>query len=108
MQTTGLAKRELTKTKRDSIEYITTRVVNWQLDSIRRNGWRHPAADWTNGALYTGILAYAKVLNKDAIYQTLRKQVGEKLNYKLNQDSNRYFADFYCVGQLYVELLCQI
>lgn len=97
-------KYNLAGTKRDSIGLITTRVMNWQLDSIKKNGWRHAEDDWTNGALYAGIIAYAKAMGKDPLYDTLKKQVGDKLSYKLNQDSNRYFADFYCVGQLYTEL----
>jgi len=99
-----MARYYLAKTKRDSIEFITTRVINWQLDSIKKNGWRHAEDDWTNGALYVGIIAYAKAMRYDPLYYTLKKQVDEKLGYKLNQDSNRYFADFYCVGQLYAEL----
>jgi unsaturated rhamnogalacturonyl hydrolase len=92
------------KTKRDSVEMITTKVLTWQLDSIEKNGWRHAEDDWTNGALYTGMIAYAQTMKYNPVYYILKQKVGEKLHYKLNADSNRYFADFYCVGQLYTNL----
>jgi unsaturated rhamnogalacturonyl hydrolase len=101
LNSTGSAK---VNTEQDSIEFVANKVLNWQLDSIKKNGFRHSEDDWTNGALYTGIIAYAKFAKNDPLYQTLKQLVGEKLAYKLNADSNRYFADFYCVGQLYTDL----
>jgi unsaturated rhamnogalacturonyl hydrolase len=92
------------KTNLDSIAFITNKVLTWQLDSIEKHGWRHAEDDWTNGAFYTGIMAYAKTMKNDPLFYTMKQKVGDKLNYKLNADSNRYFADFYCVGQLYIDL----
>lgn len=102
VSTTRIA--QVLNAKHDSITSITSHVVNWQLDSIKRNGWRHAKDDWTNGALYTGLIAYAKSTKNDEIYRTLKETVGDNLAYKITPDSNRYFADFYCVGQLYTAL----
>jgi len=91
-------------TKQDSTLNLMATVAKWQIDSIQHKGWRHAENDWTNGALYTGLIAYAKTTKNEGIYKFLKEKVGEKLNYKLNQDTNRFFADYYCVGRLYTEL----
>lgn len=83
---------------------LLTKVANWQIDSIKRHGWRFTADDWVNGALYTGLVNYANATNNDMVYDFLRYEVGEKLNYSITQNANRYHADWYCVGQLYVSL----
>ncbi len=90
--------------KRDSMLIVMDKVVKWQIDSIKNKGWRHAENDWTNGTLYTGLIAYAKTTGNNSIYDFLKQAVGEKLNWKLTTDSNRFFADYYCVGQLYCEL----
>ncbi|MEJ5993752.1 glycoside hydrolase family 88 protein [Pedobacter sp. Du54] len=83
---------------------VTTRVMNWQVDSIKKHGWRHAEGDWTNGALYAGLIAYANEMNDESLYSFLKQRVGEKLAYQLPTDSNRYHADYYCIGQLYTAL----
>lgn len=98
------ATTHLPKTKRDSIKLVSTRVMKWQIDSIKKHGWRHAEGDWTNGALYTGLIAYAKSTNDQSVYKFLKQHVGEKLSYQLSTDSNRYHADYYCIGQLYTSL----
>lgn len=98
------AKQHLASTKRDSVLIITSKVAKWQLDSIKTHGWRHSENDWTNAALYTGLVAYANTTNDERIFQFLKTKVGEKLNYQLSTDSNRFHADYYCVGQLYTDL----
>lgn len=92
------------KTRQDSILRIMKRVAIWQMDSIKNKGWRHPEDDWTNGTLYTGLIAYAKATNEESVYTFLKQKVGEKLDWRINGDSLRFFADYYCVGQLYCNL----
>lgn len=82
---------------------IMKKVADWQIDSINNKGWRHPERDWTNGALFSGMLAYARLAN-DSRYYDFMKSVGEKYNWTLLQNYGRYFADNHCVGQLYCRM----
>jgi rhamnogalacturonyl hydrolase YesR len=103
--------QEITSDKRvsrefspDSIFHLIKKVADWQLDSIRKNGWSHPERDWTNGALYTGLLKFGEIANDVRYYKFLKENVGEKYNWMLQTDSRRYHADYYCVGQMYSRL----
>lgn len=86
-----------------AVRKIMQQVARWQIDSIRNKGWRHPERDWTNGALYTGLLSYAQLTADSDCFHLLR-QVGITNNWQLTQGRARYFADNYCVGQLYTGL----
>ncbi|GAA4777648.1 glycoside hydrolase family 88 protein [Olivibacter ginsenosidimutans] len=79
------------------------KVADWQIDSITKNGWRHPERDWTNGAFYAGLVNYA-ALSKNEAYYDFMKNVGDKYKWMLYANENRYHADYYCVGQLYCQL----
>ncbi|MBB5439012.1 rhamnogalacturonyl hydrolase YesR [Pedobacter sp. AK017] len=92
------------QSSRPAIMETMKKVARWQVDSIKQHGWRHAEDDWTNGTLYTGLMAYAQASGNRSYIDFLRKEVGEKLNWQITKDSLRYFADFYCVGQLYTEL----
>ncbi|GAA4300829.1 glycoside hydrolase family 88 protein [Compostibacter hankyongensis] len=88
----------------DSIFRLMQKTARWQLDSIRNKGWRHPARDWTNGALYPGLLAYASIAGDSTYYHFLKEEVGDKYDWKIVDGRARYFADNYCVGQMYCDL----
>ena len=75
---------------------IMRKVADWQLQNPRHETW-----DWTNGALYTGIMAVGRVANDEKYFREMIK-VGDINNWK--EGPNRYFADDYCVGQMYSEL----
>jgi rhamnogalacturonyl hydrolase YesR len=79
------------------------KVADWQVDSIRHKGWRHPERDWTNGALYTGLLAFGNIANDSSWYHFMRT-VGVSGDWQIVQGRGRYFADNYCVGQLYCRM----
>ena len=85
---------------KDAVFNIMKKVANWQIDSIRDKGWRHPERDWTMGALYTGLMSFAPLAN-DSSYYYFMKNVGEKYDWQIIQGPDRYFADNYCVGQMY-------
>ncbi|WP_256010384.1 glycoside hydrolase family 88/105 protein [Desertivirga xinjiangensis] len=87
-----------------SIVKVMNKVADWQIDSIKNKGWRHATDDWTNAVLYTGLIAYADETSTKKVYSFLKKHVGDKLRYQFTTDSNRYHADYYCVGQLYASL----
>lgn len=85
----------------DSIHHIMKEVADWQLDSIRHKGWRHPERNWTNGALYTGLMAFARLDSDSTYYYSFMKKVGDKYNWQITKSKHRYMADYYCVGQMY-------
>lgn len=62
---------------------------------------KYPATDWTNGLLYTGMMAWAKMAN-DEKYVLWLKSIGDSLKWQGGPE--RFFADDYCVGQTYAEL----
>lgn len=86
---------------KDSIKNLMQRVAEWQWQDIKKNGWRNSPKDWTSGAMYNGMVAWAKIANDQSYWDKLL-DVG-----KLNQwqiGPRRQFADDYCVGQLYALL----
>lgn len=85
---------------KESVQNMMKKVANWQLDNIRNEGWRHPERNWTNGALYTGLMAYAKLTSDSSCFHFM-KNVGETNNWQIIKGPDRYFADNYCVGQMY-------
>lgn len=86
-----------------AIKNIMHEVAYWQLDSILDRGWRHPERSWTNGALFSGLMAYAvQAADSNIIY--FLKNIGDEYDWQLNHTEARYFADNYCVGQTYAKL----
>ncbi|MGY3053738.1 unsaturated rhamnogalacturonyl hydrolase [Pedobacter sp. UYEF25] len=85
----------------DSIIYVMKKTADWQWKELKENGWRHSKTDWTNGAMYAGMVALAKVVNNNTYYNELIK-VGKENDWGLG--SERFFADDYCVGQTYAQL----
>lgn len=85
----------------DSIFRIMKKTADWQWKDLQENGWKTPKTDWTNGAMYAGMMAWAKIANNNIYYNKLI-QVGEDNKWGLGPE--RYFADDYCVGQTYSQL----
>ncbi len=84
------------------IKVVLKAVADWQI----RNPLTHPLADWTNGALYAGMVEWAGISGDDSYYRWL-KEIAEKNSWSYNKQKNplaRYHADDYCVGQTYIEL----
>ena len=77
------------------------KVADWQIHELETKPWKYPATDWTNGALYTGMMAWAKMAN-DEKYVLWLKSIGDSLKWQGGPE--RFFADDYCVGQTYAEL----
>lgn len=80
---------------------VMQKVANWQIEEIEKNGWRYPSTDWTNGAYYTGQMAWAKIANDERQLHFL-KNIG--ISNKWQFGPERFFADDYCIGQTYAEL----
>jgi rhamnogalacturonyl hydrolase YesR len=84
------------------IKKVLKAVADWQLKTPLT---RDPA-DWTNAALYTGMVEWAGIAG-DNTYYTWLKNISEKnkWSYKVNENPlGKYHADDYCVGQTYIEL----
>jgi rhamnogalacturonyl hydrolase YesR len=66
----------------------------------------HELADWTNGALYAGMVEWAGIADNDSYIEWL-KTISEKTGWSPAARENplgKYYADDYCVGQTYIEL----
>lgn len=84
---------------------VMQRVADWQIDHFRdtysgREKPHHPL-DWTNGALYVGMVKWASIANDDKYYDWL-KEIGEEKEWMLHR--RKYHADDHTVGQMYIEL----
>ncbi|WP_158655267.1 DUF2264 domain-containing protein [Flavivirga eckloniae] len=88
-----------------SVRNEMKRVADWQIEHFREtySGREEPhhIADWTNGALYVGMVKYAEMAKDDRYWKWLRK-VGEEQKWKLYH--RKYMADDHTVGQMYIEL----
>ncbi len=66
----------------------------------------HEETDWTNGALYAGMVEWAATTDDEKYYNWLM-DIGKRngWTYLHRKDSRgRYHADDYCVGQMYLEM----
>jgi unsaturated rhamnogalacturonyl hydrolase len=92
-------KPDLNKT---DIITVLKAVADWQV----KTPLTHDPADWTNGALYAGMVEWAGISGNDYYFEWL-KDISEKNNWSYMVRKNplgRYHADDYCVGQTYIEL----
>jgi rhamnogalacturonyl hydrolase YesR len=83
-------------------------VADWQIQNFRQSysGRKapHHIRDWTNGALYVGMLKWANLSN-DPQYLLWLKSIAERGNWELHWRT--YMADDHVVGQLYLDLYRQ-
>ena len=91
--------------KPTEVAKVMEKVADWQIEHYQdlysgRPTPHHPL-DWTNGALYVGMVKWAAMADEDKYYKWL-KDIGEKNEWKLYQ--RVYHADDQAVGQLYIEL----
>ena len=85
-----------------AIKTVLKAVADWQIKSPIT----HDLADWTNGALYAGMVEWAGIAGDNSYYEWL-KGISEKTGWTYMARENplgRYHADDYCVGQTYIEL----
>lgn len=88
--------------KKEPVMKVLKAVADWQL----KTPLRHNTADWTNGALYAGMVEWASIAGDESYYKWLVGQ-SEKNQWRQNirkNPLNNYHADDYCVGQTYIEL----
>ncbi|TRX57652.1 glycoside hydrolase family 88 protein [Fulvivirga sp. M361] len=81
------------------------RVADWQTthfrDTYSGREEPHHIRDWTNGALYVGMVKWAALAPDDQYYKWLY-QIGEEGKWDLHW--RKYMADDHAVGQMYLEL----
>lgn len=85
----------------DSVYFYMKKVADWQWHSLATSGWKDNPKDWTNGAMYTGMLAWAKIANDETYYLKL-VDVGNSTKWQIG--GSRFFADDYCIGAMYSQL----
>lgn len=93
------------------VKNIMKKVADWQIENHGDVKFRaqnpmlkktsHHPLDWTNGALYTGMVKWAAISSDDKYYNWLKEIAGTH-QYSLHK--RKYHADDHIVGQLYVEL----
>jgi unsaturated rhamnogalacturonyl hydrolase len=88
-------------TKNDIMKVLKS-IADWQV----RTPLTHATADWTNAALYAGMVQWAYIADTDSYFNWLKEKAEENSwSYKEpDQPLGRYHADDYCVGQTYIEL----
>ncbi|MCW3463420.1 glycoside hydrolase family 88 protein [Chitinophaga nivalis] len=77
------------------------RTAAWQWKHIEEKGWTYAQTDWTNGAMYAGMMALSEVTANPYFIERLT-QIGRDNSW--NTGPLRFFADDYCIGQLYAQL----
>jgi unsaturated rhamnogalacturonyl hydrolase len=85
-----------------SVKSLMKKVADYQV-SIPLT---HTETDWTNGALYAGMVSWAEISGDHKYYDWLKDIAARNgWTYHHRNDANgRYHADDYCVGQMYLEL----
>jgi rhamnogalacturonyl hydrolase YesR len=82
---------------------MMTKVADWEY----KEPVKHGVADWTNGALYCGMMEFAKIAeNKEKYYDWLIAR-GDKANWGMHPRKStwdRYHADDYAVSMMYIEM----
>lgn len=84
----------------NQIKSVMARVADWQL----ANPSEHNTADWTHGALFAGMTAWAQMADTDTYYDALLG-FGEKNEWQpYKRKDNVYHADDHAVAQMYIEM----
>ena len=87
--------------KKSEVVEIMTSVADWQI----AQEIRHRPADWTMGALYSGMMEWAKMAEDEKYINWLIDR-GDLCKWDKNPRhvSERYHADDYAVGMMYLEM----
>ncbi|MDR3218907.1 MAG: glycoside hydrolase family 88 protein [Dysgonamonadaceae bacterium] len=85
--------------KSASITDVCNAVADWQIANM--DSVKHNPLDWTNGALYRGMVEWAKTIDNSKYFDFVAT-IGKTHNWNVWQ--RVYHADDICVGQAYIEL----
>ena len=89
-----------TITNKKAIKTVLRKVADWQIDSIERKGFRWPVNEWVYATFYKGLWKTAKALKEKKYWDQL-VQYSEKAQWKVGEGERRFFADDYCIGEVY-------
>jgi rhamnogalacturonyl hydrolase YesR len=85
-----------------NVKTVLKAVADWQI----KTPLTHELADWTNAALYAGMIDWAGIADDNSYYEWL-KGISERTGWTYCFRENplgKYHADDYCIGQTYIEL----
>ncbi|MGM9764314.1 MAG: glycoside hydrolase family 105 protein [Candidatus Cryptobacteroides sp.] len=90
--------------KKPGVKNIMKLVADWQIEHPNTE-FEHGDLDWTNGALYLGMLDWAELTEREdgeMKYYDWLLEIGRRNEF---QPGNKMFhADYICVGQTFIEL----
>jgi len=91
--------------KPEEVKGVMKRVADWQIEhfdeSYSGRKKPHHQLDWTNAALYIGMVKWAEMADDEGYYKWL-KNIGDDNEWMLHK--RKYHADDHAVGQMYFEL----
>lgn len=97
-----LAEKYSSQLTEKAIRNVMTAVADWQINNF--HAVKHPRQDWTNGALYAGMMEWAKI-SSDEKYMDWLFRLGNK--YGWQPGKLMYHADEMAVCQMYLEMYRQ-
>lgn len=89
---------------KDSILYYMRKVADKEIQEFTINSKNIPQTDWQNAVMYAGYIAL-KQLGNNKKYDDFLYGIGENNNW--NTGMHRFFADDYCVAQMYAQMYMQ-
>lgn len=112
---------DASKPSPEAVKAVTQKVADWQIETfdnqaeyraLASKGWnagleKHHEADWTSGALYTGMDLWRRIADDPDKYTDWLKSICERLEWKLYGEEvfkNIYHADAHMVGLTYLSL----
>jgi len=87
---------------KNAITKVMSAVADWQIDNF--HSVKHHVLDWTNGALYLGIMEWAKIAS-DQKYMDWLYKLGRQNGWQ--PFKRMYHADDIVVSQMYLEMYQQ-
>jgi rhamnogalacturonyl hydrolase YesR len=82
---------------KQSVFSAMKRVADWQIEEPLK----YNLTDWTNGALFAGVVEWAKISGTEKYFDWLMEKGTQA---KWNPGGRVYHADDHCIGQMYVEM----
>lgn len=89
---------------RPAVMRAMTTVADWQLAQrldVEPDGKPRALTDWTNGVLYTGVMALARIAPDDR-YSAAMRRIGDQVGWTTGP--RKFQADDYCVAQMFTEM----
>lgn len=92
------------KSVQDSALFYMKKVADKEIQDFKVTNRSIPETDWQNAVMYTGLIALEQIDN-DKTYDGFLYGIGADNNW--NTGLHRFFADDYCIAQMYTQLYMQ-